>query len=224
MNYLQKVQALQEESGSGSSQISTVVGVTGEILRLKNWIDTADLTIQSQYVDWKFLWREGAPIVTGIGSSDYVGPENLNVWDFESLKIDGQKLSDVQYYETENFPTSASAGRPTSVFVLPNNRLRLYPTPDAAYTITADYWAVPQSMKLTTPQDTAQSVIPSQFHRVVIYTALQMLAKWENAPELANLAQDGIEQWYPKLEAHQLPGQHQMGTRADGNFFTIVTE
>lgn len=225
MTYLELVKALQEESGSGSSSIATLVGVSGEPLRLRNWIDTANLTIQSQWVDWKFLWNEATPITTGVDSSDYVGPEDLNVWDKQSFRIDGVPVpkTSVQEYLVKDFPVTNATGKPNRIFIMPNNQLRVYPTPDAAYTVTANYWRTPLSLKLDTDIDNATPLIPPQFHRVVINMALQLLGTWENAPEIVQTGREGLDLWWPLLVAHQAP-EHQEGTMSSGNDLVIRPE
>lgn len=220
MNFLELVQALQEESGSGSATISTIVGVTGETLRLRNWISRANHTIQTRYADWRFLYAEASTIVTGIGTADYALPSTLNLLNKRSFKRDGVTLDDVYEYKVEDFPT-ASTGTPHDVYLLQGGNIRLWPTPDAAYTITYDYWTTPVALDAT--DNTDVSIIPAQFHPTIVYLALSYYANYEDAKEIKVQAQEGLLEWMPRLEAHQLSG-HQEGSVADNNEIVIIAE
>lgn len=220
MNFLQLVQALQEESGSGGQTISSLANVTGESLRLKNWIRRANLAIQSQWVDWKFLWVEGASITTGAGTQDYAAPAStVNVWDRKSFKVDGEWMEPLLEYDATTFPISPGSGKPTQAYLLPSRQLRMEPTPNAAYTVTADYWRTPAD--LTDNSDV--SLIPEPFRMVIVYQALMYYANWERAEEAKQHAREGLELWYPMLQARELPN-HQRGTVSNGNDIQVVAE
>jgi len=218
MNLLQLVQALQRESGTGNQAISSVASLSGESLRLLNWVLQADLTIQSLVYDWLYLWvGDATAVTTGIGVNTYAGPSDLNVWDRESFFIDGTAVSVVEDFDRSTFPRTAATGKPNSIYILPNNQLRVYPTPDAAYDITFDYWKKPVQMAVA---NTSESVIPSQFRYAIVFEALSYYATFENAQEAMAKASQGISTWLPKLEAHQKPG-HQGGTLSNGYDFAI---
>jgi hypothetical protein len=208
VTFLELVQSLQSESGAGSASIATVVGATKEALRLRNWVRRADLWIQSRYADWKFLWVEDYEFTTGSGTRDYAGPENLNVWDPKSFRLAGERLPALRDYDAATHPAEAS-GTPQFLYLLPSNRLRLVPTPNAAFIVTGDYWRRP--VELDVENDTSESVIPEQFHPLIVYVALGYYANFEGAGEIKKQAEEGVSYWLPALEAHQLVG-HQRGS------------
>jgi hypothetical protein len=223
MNLLKLVQTLQTESGTGNMPISNVATATGEALRLVQWVITADLTLQAHAVDWKFLWTfPSAPITTGAGTSTYAGPSDLNVWKRDAFVIDGIQISEdnVMDYNAATFPRGAATGRPYSVYIMPNNQIRLFPTPNAAYDIEYEYYRKPVEMAQA---NGSQSVIPSPYDWVIVYEALSYYATFENAAESAAKAQQGMAAWFPKLEANQKPG-HQYGTISDGNDLVVRAE
>jgi hypothetical protein len=220
--FLQHLQRFQRESGSGNVPITTVLNLTGEGLRLKDQIQQATKFIQTAAGDWNFLYVfPPAPITTGAGTSDYVGPSDLNLWNRKAFRIDGRKVPrySVLDYDAETFPT-AQSGRPSRIFILPNNRLRLWPTPDAAYEITYEYW---QKYVPFAESNTDVSIIPDPYDELILYKALEYYATFEDAPEIMEKAMKGWEEWWPKLEAHEKPN-HTYGLMSDDNDIVIVAE
>jgi hypothetical protein len=221
MNLLQLVQALQEESGSGNQRITSIASAAGETLRLVNWIIRADLSLQSRFWDWRFLWAEAAsPITTGTGTSTYAAPSDLKVWNRDSFYLDGQWISDVRDYDVRDFPRDGAQGVPSTIFIMPNNQIRLYPTPDDAYSLMFEYYRKPVEMPIA---NTSESIIPHHFSYAIVYLALSYYATFENAQDAMAKAQQGIAEWLPKLEADQLPN-HIGGTQSNGYDFAIRAE
>lgn len=222
MNFLQLVNQLQFESGAGNAPLQTVVGQTGESLRLVDWIRQANMRIQTMYVDWKFLRSQLLPtFITGIGVQDYAAPEDHNYWNMTSFVIDDIDVPAVEFHPiTDRFEVTGT-GRPDKVVILDDNKLRVWPIPDAGYQIEAEYFIQPVDLDPTASDPNTQiSLIPEQFHWLIIYDALRYYANYENAAEIMNQAREGIALWMPKLEAHQLRGS-QAGTIADGNEIVI---
>lgn len=222
MNFLQLVNQLQFESGAGNAPLTTVIGVSGESKRLVDWVRQANMRIQTMYVDWKFLRSQLEPtFITGIGIQDYAAPEDHNYWNLKSFVIDDIDVSAVEFHPLTDRFQRTGTGRPDKVVILDNNQLRLWPVPDAGYLVEAEYFIKPVDLD---PEDTdanAQlSLIPEQFHWLIVYDALRYYANYENAPEIMNQAREGIALWMPRLEAHQLRGS-QVGTIADGNEIVI---
>src|SRR6266404_8426396 len=98
--FLALVQDLYREVGAAggapANAIPTIVGATGEILRLVNYVHDAELEIQNLWVDWKWLRKTltfytGAQDQTGIyttqNGSVSAFPTDLAEWDWESFFI-----------------------------------------------------------------------------------------------------------------------------------------
>src|ERR1700683_3935938 len=98
--FLQLVQDLYREVGAAggtpTTAIPTTVGVTGEILRLVNYVHDAELEIQNIWVDWKWLRKTltfytGTQNQTGIFTTQNgavsATPTDLAEWDWESFFI-----------------------------------------------------------------------------------------------------------------------------------------
>ena len=56
MNYLALVKrALMEAGASGSNNVTTLTGASGELLRFATWVNQAWLDIQTKREDWLFM-------------------------------------------------------------------------------------------------------------------------------------------------------------------------
>jgi hypothetical protein len=225
MNFLQLVQQLQLESGAGNAPITNVSSQIGEGRRLVDWISSANLRIQSMYVDWKYLRSELPDTYqTGIGQQDYAPPDDLNYWNKKSFIVDDIDIPAFEFrprIDRLNRNDDTDEGRPNTVAVLDNNQLRFYPTPDDAYVVEAEYWVRPIDLDPTATDANSQiSLIPEQFHWLIVWEGLRYYANYENAEDSKAQAMEGIALWQPKLEAHQLRGS-QDGTVADENVIVI---
>jgi hypothetical protein len=208
MTYLELVQRLQSESGAGGNPIQSLTGLRGTSARLVTWVREADLLLQHRWTDWKFLFAVSEAIVTADGARDYAGNADLNQWVRDSLRINGQPLELREYNSA--LVDDGAKGEPVMAYMLPNRQLRLYPTPDAAYTITGEYYRRPVPMSGAA----AQSIIPLQFHEAIVWQGLWLYANFENAQESKVQAQEMLSQYLVTMEAQELPhGQgHKMAS------------
>ncbi len=222
MNFLELVRALQFESGAGNAPVGTVVGQVGEAKRLVDWIRQANYRIQTMYVDWKFLRSQLLPtFLTGIGEQDYAPPDDLNWWNTKSFKIDGIIIPVDEFRPELYLDDLPTDGRPSRATILDNNFLRVDPTPDDAYRIEAEYFIRPVDLDPDLVDANLQiSLIPEQFHWLLVYEGLRYYANYENSQDSKTQAMEGIQLWMPRLEAHQLRGS-QPGSIADGNEIVI---
>lgn len=215
MNFLQLVNQTKLELGVEGAALVTVSSQTGMPGKLVSWVAQADSYIQALHFDWDFLWKQFA-VSTQIGISAYSRPSDLGLWDRESFWLDyslatSTKLRVFEYrkYRDQIRPGVKTNARPTVVTIKPDKNLVLDPPPDAVYSMTADYWQKPVVMA----DSTDTSLIPEQYHRVIIARAKLFYAEEE---EVATLRQDALAEYLEqldKLEAHQLPEQER---RAQG--------
>ncbi len=199
MTFLELVQRLQSESGAGGNPIQSLTGLRGTAARLVSWTREADLLLQHRWIDWNFLFAVATPIVTADGARDYAGDNDLNQWVADSLRVDGQPLALREY--DPGFVDDGAKGQPVLAFQLPNRQLRLYPTPDGAYSITGEYHRRPAPMM----GEGAQSLIPLQFREAIVWQALWLYANFENASESKVQAQEMLSQYLAAMEAQELP-------------------
>lgn len=227
--YLQLVQQLHEECGAAGVAPATLTGQTGENLRLINWVKSADRYVQQLWHVWKFLRAEFSDTTVISQRDNTTGgtPADLQHWDEESFKIlrPGATVPDpLEVYEYNNvrgeiFDTSIE-DIPWRVIIMPDNSLRFDPVPDAAYTITADYYKVPVDLAV----DADVSAIPEMFHQVIIGRALMLYGNYENAPEIKEQGQEIYTEALGRLESLQLPNQFAARFKGNGGFFEVVAE
>jgi len=200
--------------GTGPSTVESTSGLSEEEISIIRYVAQADLDIQSRWFDWGFLWSEAS--ITAISgtstltSSNTGFPSALGNWKLDSLVWD--KSSDdyviLEFMDWNEYRTIYKYGTvdsdvPEVYSVKPDNTLDLYPTPNAATVVSAEYWATPTA--LTT--NTQVSVIPPRFHKIIISRAKLYYAENEDAPEIMAGSLAEFEDLLDKLEADQLPRQ-----------------
>lgn len=220
MTYLEMVKLLWTESGTGGREPTSILNQVGEIKRLIGWIKRADREIQLEHTDWGFLWDQ-ASVPTIDGQSVYSMPANLREYDENTFRLDGERVEVVDYLDVKDDIPLAGPSKPYRVVMLPNNRLRLDPTPNGVFTLTYDYYINPVAMA---DQDAAESIIPAPYRSAIVGRALMMYANYEVAQELMPQAQLMYQSHMQPLESAWLPGNRNANKQAEGNFFGVQVE
>jgi len=194
--------------GTGPSRV-TASDLSEEELAVVRYIKQADLDIQRRWFNWNFLWSE-ATITPSIGTSTLTSPSDLGNWKLDSIvwskaTSDYQELDymDWDEYKLEYKLGVVDSGTPEVFSVKPDNVIDVYPTPDAATTISAEYWKTPTELSA----DSDTSAIPARFHNIIISRAKIYYGENEDAPEVLSGALAEFEDLLDKLESDQLPGQ-----------------
>lgn len=218
MNRLQLVQEVARLAGvTDSGGPATTVGQSGDYQKVIRYVDLAHEEIQNQYVDWKFLWAQGA-LQTTPGEGQYVAPADLGVWDVSRVYVGDQPLIFVEYADWE--PEERRPGKPDTAVVLPNNRLMLSPTPDKAYTINFDYFVKPAVL---TGNDSVP-LIPERFRRAIVGRSLILYGNFEAAPDAKAQGEEIYTEYMEKLRLSQLPRRlHTLG-RGESIGITVVPQ
>lgn len=215
--FLQHMQAFVEKSGIAESGPTTVVGQTGEMLRMINFWNDAHIEILNKYQDWNFM-RSTHSANTAAGTRDYNPPNDWKTWDADTIKLGDEWLEPYEYNTVKSWYTlSTSNGVSGVVIIMPNGDLRLDPPPDAIYTLTADYWVI--GTRLST--DAAESPIPEPYENVVMWKALMMFAADEHDQMLFQTASIRYEEMMRQLENAELPGKN-FGALAKGSSNIVV--
>jgi len=214
--------------GTGPSSV-TSTSLSEEENAVVRYIANADQDVQSRWFDWDFLWSEAS--ITAISgtstltSSNSGFPSALGNWKLDSLVWD--KTSDsyqiLEYMEWNSYREMYKYGTvdsdvPEVYSIKPNNDLDLYPTPDSATVISAEYWATPTVLAA----DADISAIPPRFHKIIIARAKMYYAENEDAPEIMAGAVAEFEDLLDKLEADQLPSQKNRRFSSAQNMFNFV--
>lgn len=251
-SFLALVQDLYREVGAAggtpAQAIPTLVGATGEILRLINYVHDAELEIQNLWVDWKWLRKtltfytgtqNQTGIFTTLNGAVSAFPSDIAEWDWESFFIlqtgntAFSPLPSAEWQEVRRdvFDT-VDFSIPSRVIVMPDNTLRFDLIPDASYQCTAEYRSVPYDLKL----DADVSNIPARFaNRIIVEWARMKYGMFESAPEQVTHAKLNIygtldDAGIPTnngllaaLENDQLPNRKN-SRRQQGNNIVISTD
>ena len=214
--------------GTGPSSV-TSASLSEEENAVVRYIANADQDVQSRWFDWDFLWSEAS--ITAISgtstltSSNTGFPTALGNWKLDSIVWD--KSSDsyqiLEYMEWNSYREMYKYGTidsdvPEVYSIKPNNDLDLYPTPNAATVISAEYWATPTVLAA----DADISAIPPRFHKIIIARAKLYYAENEDAPEIMVGSLSEFEDLLDKLEADQLPRQKNRRFSSAQDMFNFV--
>jgi hypothetical protein len=88
------------------------------------------------------------------------------------------------------------------IAVGPDQSLCLGPPPTDQYTITGDYFVAPSEMVADTD---VPAGLPTRFHMLVVYLAMQKYAGYESAPEVMQRGASEGTRMYAQLQAVRAP-------------------
>ena len=208
MTFLELCQTTRRECGiQGETQPTTVVGQTGLILKVVNWVAAADLFIQSLHPDWNFLWKEFTG-VTVLGSSDVAKPTDFGQWDREAFGIargtaNGRKLTYGEFEDWRKDFSLKTNQEPYKLCIAPNNNLKLFAPADAIHNIYGNYWKAP----VVLTNNTDVPAYPDRFHRVIVEKAKMWFFEDIESTQQWQQSEKSFNEWLDKLEDFSLPGQ-----------------
>ena len=227
--------------GTGPSTTVTT-DLSEEETSVVRYINQADQDIQSRWFDWDFLWSEAditatsgtstlSSSNTGFPGTSTIGP--LGNWKLDSLVWDktseSYQILDYmawnEYREMYKYGTIDS-DVPEVFSTKPNGDLDLYPTPNAATTVSAEYWRTPVVMSTILDGETTAnsntSAIPSRFHQIIVARAKMYYAENEDAPEILSGSVAEFEDLLNSLEADQLVRQENRKFSSAQNMYNFV--
>ncbi len=220
--FLEMVQDLHRESGASGQSPTTVENPTGETRRLVRWIQGSNEFIQKLYINWKFLRKEDNRPLTP--SNAFLSkPNDLSWWDEDTFFLIEEGTTEkiplevVEYDKIKGEILDTSEDIPFRVIIMPDNNLQFEPVPNGAHTFLADYYIKP--VKIVNNSDI--SIVPEQFHNVIVGRALVLYANYENAPEIKTQGQEVYSEFLARLENDQLPNQFNARFRT-GGFFEVI--
>ena len=226
--YIELCQDMAREVGIPGTGPSTVTPTAEDEADVVRYIKDANTDICSMWFNWDFLWGEHSTN-TVASTSTISSPSDLAQWNIDSVVYaptseNWQPLTYVgwrQYREDYKYGTVAT-GVPEFFSVKPDNVIDMYPTPDAATTLTAEYWKTPAVLSATT--DTP--VIPTRFQRIIICRGKMYYSEQNDAPEVLSSAMAEFNDLLKKLEADQLPSQRDRRFSVVQNLenYTVVPE
>lgn len=200
--YLTLCQETAKDSGTISTigDPATTAGQTGRLLRITGWVRDAYNDIQRLSKTWRWMEDDfSGETVASVQEYDAaaLGIDRFSSWVFDQ----GDLGSVVSIYKTADGQTdegflsfmdwsvfrrtamigtrAAETGKPVCFTVDRANKLRLWPTPDDAYTIRGSYMKSPQVLAA----DADIPEMPAEFHDLIKWTALIKLAVYDEAFE-----------------------------------------
>lgn len=220
MTFLELVQRVWREVGYQGVGPADVTPTALQERRVVDWVQQAHADIQSKWADWKFLWVEGT-VTTVDGTEDYAGPANLAVWEEDTVRIGDVELEFIPFADyRRDRPVYTTTGRPHSFTILPNNSVRLMPTPNAEYTIDFDYYRKPKV--LSGNADTP--LIPVDYHDTIVWLAKVLWAQFDEAAEQGQAAGGLFEAAMKRLQNDQLPSRDNHNRRQSGVDIMVVPQ
>lgn len=228
--FLELVQDLHTEVGAAGVAPTTVLNQTGEAKRLVNWIRRADIQVKRLWENWKFMRTTYSQATTATVNT-LAKPSGLKFWDvnnedstFRCLyngDTDKSLIDVVEYDSVKDEILDTDSGPPSRIIIMPDSSLLIEPTPDAAHTIYADYYVTAESTKLAANDDV--SVIPEEFHDVILARAMIFYANYENAQEIKTQGTELYTEVLARLENSQLPNEFKARFRTGGHFEVIAS-
>jgi hypothetical protein len=179
----------------------------------------ADVFIQGSSVDWRFLWNTWTQVLT-IGANsglynEYTPPSTVRAFisDSYATLIGTNPIRIYEYEANRTLAASTLSGTPTAMILLPNKKVRLTPIPDAALTLTAEYFRTPLKMAL----DADVSLIPADFERTIVTLASAEVHKYNESWEGYNQSLQEHAMEMTKLQSSELFGHSErtMGANSD---------
>ncbi len=199
MTFLELCQQLRQETGAAGRGPAGVSGQSGEYARLIGWVRAAWREIQLERRRWRFAWAEDS-VEVETGFRDYPLPQDLDDWDEETVRLDGDKLCVLPWEDfRERFHDPV--GKVQYAAILPYGRLRLNAHPEQAGVITFEYWRTPQ--ELVEGDDKPR--MPSRYHLAIVYRAMLQYGLYENAPEVVQQARVNYQEILSAMEVAELP-------------------
>lgn len=211
MNFLTLAQRVRQECGISGTGPATVTGQTGEMKRVVDWTNQAWLEIQSSRPNWGWMSKTFVKPLN-IGVSEYAGTDlaltDLRYWDKSLLTIQETQADEsvLPFIDYNLFRVRYQVGtqtnnRPKEVSITPNNTLVFGPTPDKAYTISGRYFQTPSEMTANTDVPS----LPSEFHMLIVYKAMEYYGVFENAAEVYEGGKAAYNRLFSRLVASELP-------------------
>lgn len=197
--YLELCQDVADESGTGAFP-GTVSGLVGRPAKITKWVRNAWIDIQNDRDEWRWMEDEfTGNLISGVAAyagSDFgmsrfgawlVGPDPFTGLDRVTVQAAASGRSDeggLVFLPFEAFwsyygrgAEAERTGRPTSYTVDGQERIRVWPSPDAAYILRGRYRKSPQALSAGT--DVPE--MPAQYHSAIVWRALTNLAAHDEA-------------------------------------------
>jgi hypothetical protein len=185
---------------------------------IKRWLNTAQRKAVQQS---EFRTQEEVKAFTTAASDATLElPADFSRWiDFYDT---GSKWPLTPLEKAEYDALEGSSGRPTAYTVV-GNQITLWPTPDAAYSLSLRYWRLPADMVA----DGDEPEIPAQYHEILVAYAMQKAYARENDYTSSRFWKEeweaGVAKIRGEVQADTFSGPKQVGGSWNGDsVFPVV--
>lgn len=234
LTYLQLSSRLRQEAGITGTGPTAVVGQTGELKRVVDWVADAWREIQNRHNNWRWM-RSSFSVNTVAGTDHYAYGDCTDTNDvatiarFKRWWVDDEEDRPKIYLSASGVSTqqrlifmpwydfkyiyrigSGQSGQPTYISVDPQNNIVLGPNPDAVYVVTGDY----QRGVLELTADGTTPDMPADFHLLIVWEALKKYGSFEAASESYQRGHDNAAIYWGDLRINQLPDLQTAGPMA----------
>ena len=213
--FLELAKRVREKCGISGSGPAAVTGQQGEMLRIINWVNEAWVEIQNAQPDW--MWMRGTfSVPTVSGQQAYTTTAagidtTFSHWHTDTFRIyrTAQGVSDEQFLHPQDYLqfrdvyaySNRIPGRPAFFAVQPwDQSLLLGPIPTDDYTVVGEYQK--KASEMSANSDIPG--LPSQYHMLIVYGAMERYASYESAPEVMVPVQREYDEMRGKLMGNQL--------------------
>lgn len=235
MTFLELVQALRRETAYASSGPTTVVSQSGMHERAVEWIKDNYTQLQNEH-NWRWLRKEFT-LTTSSSDDSYAYTDCTDVatasaisrfkkWFVNDpynpprcyLQSDGVGAEYwLTYIDWESFRTiyqigTQSDSAPSHITIDPADNIVLGPTPDDTYIITGEYHRSAQILDVTDGTDSPE--MPSDYHMLVVYMAMEDAGLFDVADEIISRARIKRNRIKRQLMSSELPMMRKAGPMA----------
>lgn len=219
----------------GEDAISAVANQDGELGRLVGWVKQSWTEIQREHrSNWRWM-RVGFTVNTVADDDTYAYTDCTDVlastpiarfarWRFNDRNDPPKIYLTSSGVGTQTWLTVAdwddfkgiyrigtqNSGYPAFIAVDPQNNLVLGPKPNGIYTVTGDF--IRSAQVLAADADIPE--MPSDFHDLIVYRAMQKYGFFESAPEVLARGREQEGLLMGQLRQDQLPSFRQAGPMA----------
>ncbi len=208
-----------------TGSISDVAVNNGMLSRIVNWVSDYYVELQQANIDWRWL-RHGWTVNTVADDDTYEYGDCTDTTESAAITRFGRWLITDQYNPPKIYLQSAGVGTetwltyiswphfqilyrkgaqvasyPHFITIDPQNRLVLGPKPNDVYVVTGEYR---RSAQVLTANDDVPEM-PSDYHRLIVYGAMEKYAGHTGAQEKLFRAQNEVGSLRRALEQDQLP-------------------
>jgi hypothetical protein len=220
--FLELAQLVRQECRISGSGPTDVVNQVAEYTRVLTWTSRAWMDIQRANRFWRFM-RASCSCETVNGQGAYSPSTDFALTDFGHWALNYDNGDTFRNYDTAAGVTSevpmrpveydewrdtyffgatrTTYSRPMVCAVAPDNSLVVGPIASAGYTLVGDYYR--QATPLVNGDDVPD--MPSQFHDLIVFKAMQYYGVSESAPEIYDLGAGMYREMFMQLVKDQAP-------------------